>query len=54
MATSWLEKLKALFSQQPPYCKQCGREETRPEWVKKSQCSLCQGRLVASKDRDRH
>jgi predicted Zn-ribbon and HTH transcriptional regulator len=53
MATSWLEKLKTLLFQQPPYCKQCGREETRQEWIKKSQCSMCCGPLTAAKDRDR-
>lgn len=51
MRTFW-EKLKGFFNQRLPYCKQCKREETRPEWVKKSQCSFCYGPLIPGKDRD--
>jgi hypothetical protein len=47
-----LKWLKSLFNQRLPYCKQCKREETRSEWIEKSQCSFCFGKLTPGKDRD--
>lgn len=50
IAKLW-QKVIGLFNYRPPYCKKCEREETRPEWIEKWQCSFCFGPLVKGQDR---
>ena len=48
----FLQKLKDLILRRPPHCPQCKRDETRSEWVKKKQCSMCYGPLMTARERD--